>query len=207
MTKDLSCIYLHHADPYLKLGPFKFEQLHIDPEIGLIHQFLSIQESKSVTDLAKGQLRSTPYVVNQKNVQFTKKRTSKVMYMNERIVKEAMVVTKKIEIATKLQLHHEMFASENYKVMNYGIAGKIDPHTDTPGQIVTQYTNPGMKMFTNVYYIRDISFEQFFIFLSHKLSRMSDKRWIKICYLHGVSKLSRIWRKHNFSSGRNFCET
>ena len=65
------------------------------------------------------------------------------MYMNERIVKEAMVVTKKIEIATKLKLHHEMFASENYKIMNYGIGGKIDPRTDTPGQIVTQYTNSG----------------------------------------------------------------
>ena len=143
MTKDLNCVLLHHGDPYLKLGPFNFEQLHTDPEIGLIHQFLSIQESNSITDLAKGQLRSTPYVVNQKNVQFTKKRTSKVMYMNERIVKEVMVVTKKIEMATKLRLHHEMFASENYKIMNYGIGGKIDPHTDTPGQIVTQYTNPG----------------------------------------------------------------
>ena len=135
MTKTLTCINMHHNDPYLKLGPFKFELLHSDPEIAVFHQLISVGESEDVKNLARGNLRSTPYIVNQKNEKFSKKRTSKVMYMNENLVKEAMVVSKKIEMATRFRLSYEKFASENFQVMNYGIGGKIDAHVDASGEI------------------------------------------------------------------------
>ena len=31
MDQDLKCRYLHHSDPYLKIGPFLVEELNIDP--------------------------------------------------------------------------------------------------------------------------------------------------------------------------------
>ena len=33
LEKDLKCLWLHHHNPYLKLGPFKFELRHVHPEI------------------------------------------------------------------------------------------------------------------------------------------------------------------------------
>ena len=133
--KGLNCFWLHHNDPYLKLGPFKFEIKHQEPEIGLIHQFASLNETKSIRNRARGQTKSTPYRTYDGFSNFSKHRTSKVMYMNENLVSEAMVLSKKIELATHFRLYQEDYASENYQIMNYGIAGKISPHIDYPGII------------------------------------------------------------------------
>ena len=51
--------------------------------------------------------------------------------MNEKLVPSAMTISRRIELATKLKLYNERYASENYQVMNYGIGGKITPHTDS----------------------------------------------------------------------------
>ena len=77
-----------------------------------------------------------PYSVGDKETSFSKGRTSKVMYMNEKLVPEAMVLSKKIELATRFKLYHEKYASENFQVMNYGIGGKISGHADSQGETV-----------------------------------------------------------------------
>ena len=105
---------MHHGNPYHRLGPFKYELLHLDPEIGLYHQLISVQESENVKDLARGKMRSTPYVVDSKNEPFSKSRTSKVMYMNEKLVKEAMAMSNKVEWATRFRLKDEKYGSENF---------------------------------------------------------------------------------------------
>ena len=125
------------------LGPFKYELLHLDPEIGLYRQLISVQESENVKDLARGKMRSTPYVVDSKNEPFSKSRTSKVMYMNEKLVKEAMAMSNKVEWATRFRLKDEKYGSENYQVMNYGIGGKITPHVDSPGVTLNENTTYG----------------------------------------------------------------
>ena len=134
---------MHHGNPYHRLGPFKYELLHLDPEIGLYHQLISAQESENVKDLARGRMRSTPYVVDSKNEPFSKSRTSKVMYMNEKLVKEAMAMSNKVEWATRFRLKDEKYGSENYQVMNYGIGGKITPHVDSPGVTLNENTTYG----------------------------------------------------------------
>ena len=54
---------LHHNDPYLRLGPFKLEALHQNPEIAIIHEFASFQEVKKFKDLARGRMKCTPYSI------------------------------------------------------------------------------------------------------------------------------------------------
>ena len=41
MDKDLYCFYIDHRDPYLKLGPFKYELKNRNPEVGLFHDLAS----------------------------------------------------------------------------------------------------------------------------------------------------------------------
>ena len=83
--------------------------------------------------VAKGRTISTPYLENGKSKTFSKKRTSKVMYMNELLVHEAQKISRNIELLTKLHLKSDLYASENFQVMNYGVGGKISYHTDTLG--------------------------------------------------------------------------
>ena len=135
LEKHLVCIFLHHKNPFLQMGPFKFELKHLNPEIGYLHDFISLNEVNNIKNLARGNMRSTPYIVKGKLKSFSKDRTSKIMFMNERYVPEAMVISHKIELAMKFKLTSEFFASENYQVMNYGIGGKISSHVDTSGVV------------------------------------------------------------------------
>ena len=132
------CKWLHHNDPYLQLGPFKLEVKHRSPEIAIIHEFVKPQEAQKIRNLTLGKMKSTPYTVNGKYSIYSKERTSKVKYLNERSVPEAMVVSKRIELATHFKLYHEYYASENYQVMNYGIGGKISNHVDEHGFVYSK---------------------------------------------------------------------
>ena len=122
----------------MKLAPLKFEQKHSDPEIALIHDFASAEEIERVKNLARGKMHSTPYVVGKSTVKYSKLRTSKVMYQNERLVGDIMPISNRIEWLTQLKLKHEQFASENFQLMNYGIGGKISPHVDAMGEIYNE---------------------------------------------------------------------
>ena len=84
-TKDLKCFNLHHGKPYLQLGPFKYEMILKEPEIGLFHQLITPQEAENMKNLAKSKMISTPYNVGGRNELFSKLRTSKIMYMNENL--------------------------------------------------------------------------------------------------------------------------
>jgi hypothetical protein len=41
LDKDLRCFFVDHNDPYLKIGPFKYELKHANPEIGLFHDLVT----------------------------------------------------------------------------------------------------------------------------------------------------------------------
>ena len=73
------------------------------------------------------------------------------MYMNENLVPEAMVLSRKIEFVTKLKLSHEQYASENFQIMNYGIGGKISGHVDSPGVIYGKNSDTQSE---SIYFIR-----------------------------------------------------
>ena len=133
MLKYLRSTWSHNENPYLKIGPFKLEYLHQNPEIVLIHDFASETQTDEIIEKARGQTKSTPYISNGVEKSYSKKRTSKVMYMNELLVPEVMKVSTKIEMITKLFLKSDQYASENYQAMNYGIGGKISSHVDTMG--------------------------------------------------------------------------
>jgi len=125
LDKHLKCIWLHKNHPFLKLSPFKIEFKQRNPQVAVLHDFASPQEIQNIKNLARGKLKSTPLYEGNTLKGFTRRRTSKVMYMNELLVPEVSGLSKNIELATGFQLKHERFASENFQVMNYGIGGDI----------------------------------------------------------------------------------
>ena len=106
----------------------------MNPQIAVLHDFASSEEIQNIRDLARGKLKSTPLYEGNTLKGFTRRRTSKVMYMNELLVPEVAGLSKNIELATGFKLKHERFASENFQVMNYGIGGKISAHLDSLGR-------------------------------------------------------------------------
>ena len=98
-----------------------------------------------IQDISKTNMKTTPYQENGKDSSFSKARTSKVKYLNEFKCKEALMLSKRLELVTRLNSYKELFASENYQVMNYGIGGKISQHFDSRGEIFDT-DNPFNKM-------------------------------------------------------------
>ena len=100
----------------------------------------SKSELQKIKKLAgdSGNMETTPYLVGGKVLKkssFTKLRTSKVMYMNELLVPEAMALSKKVSQITRYRLKEETYASENFQIMNYGIGGRISTHLDSSGKL------------------------------------------------------------------------
>ena len=87
-------------------------------------------------EMSYNPMKSTPYVMGEKENSYSKLRTSKVMYMNEKLVPMAMTLSKKITLATRYYMKNEKYASENFQVMNYGIGGRISGHLDSTGTYV-----------------------------------------------------------------------
>ena len=58
---ELKCYYLHHGNPYLKLGPFSLEEKTINPFIVLFKNILTKNEINHFKDIAKNHLTRSSY--------------------------------------------------------------------------------------------------------------------------------------------------
>ena len=99
----------------------------------MVHDLISKMESNQLKDIAKGRMKSTPYRTGGPNLDFSRRRTSKVMYINEKIVSKALPISKRTELVTNFKLKDDMYGSENFQVMNYGMGGRISLHSDSIG--------------------------------------------------------------------------
>ena len=54
-------IGLHHNDPYLRLGPFKYQLLSSSPHVAIFRDFFSAAECDGFIQRARNNLQSTPY--------------------------------------------------------------------------------------------------------------------------------------------------
>ena len=63
VVKKQRCLNLHYYNPYLLLGPFKYELLSDNPHVGIFRDFYSNSEIDSILDRARGNIKSTPYQV------------------------------------------------------------------------------------------------------------------------------------------------
>ena len=124
--------------------------------------------------MASNSMKSTPYaqVYGISDNGYSKGRTSKVMYMNEKLLPQAMVLSKNIQLATRYviqfidlcdlleehysihkviayflvyryQLFSDKYASENFQIMNYGPGGKISGHADSTGGSTEELIDQG----------------------------------------------------------------
>ena len=54
----MNCVFLHHQDPFLKMGPFKYEYLNKGPNVGLVHDLIS----KKIIEKIKLNARQIIYI-------------------------------------------------------------------------------------------------------------------------------------------------
>ena len=119
-----------HENPFLKVGPFKYEFLNRIPEVAYVHDLISKAEADKVLEVSRGKLKSTPYTYNGKYERYSKKRTSKVRYLSETHDNNAKKISDKVKQVTRFVMKGNLLDSENFQVMNYGLGGTIGIHID-----------------------------------------------------------------------------
>ena len=126
----LSCLSLHYRNPYLKLGPFKYEPLSADPHIAILRDFYSPAECSGFVSRSRGRVHSTPYQTATTTEYFTSQRSSKRLHLMEEEFQPAAESSSRISLATGWVVGQEEAASDPYSVINYGLGGQIEVHVD-----------------------------------------------------------------------------
>ena len=146
----LKCVFLHHGQSYLLLGPFNYEPLHDSPHIGLFREFYSRKESDNLITFStkrQDQLKSPEWKTSdqQGNIitkYFISHRISKRYHIEEGDYASAASSSKRIGQATQWVVNQRPgVSSEQYNMINYGIGGHIDVHVDYWGK--TRHPHPG----------------------------------------------------------------
>lgn len=159
----LNCEYLHYFNPYMKLGPFKYEVVNWEPFIGVLRDMHTKEEVRDIKEGAKGRMKATPLTVGndkeKKVLAYTRRRSSKVVYQSESLRPVLEKTSQRINLATKFVLTGERMASENYQVMNYGMGGTIKVHTDVEEGLKPWDDNflyGGQRLVTYMIYLSEV---------------------------------------------------
>ncbi|QQP38108.1 Prolyl4hydroxylasealpha SG1 [Caligus rogercresseyi] len=117
-------------DPYLRLGPFQYEALHSRPNIGMIHSFLTEGEADTlISESTSRSMARSQHSGRKSENEFSFKRTSKQVWLNEESLSSNRVISKRLELASRFELSQG--GSEDYQIVNYGLGGTYKPHFDS----------------------------------------------------------------------------
>merc|ERR1719270_869279 len=118
---SLKCHMLHYQNPYLKIGPFKYEPLNDDPHIGMFKDFYSFQHLDDLVTNSKEQLFSSSFYDGNLPRYYTSQRSSKRRHIDEDDHISLLGASKRLSLATRWLIHQRYTASEHYHLINYGI--------------------------------------------------------------------------------------
>ncbi|VEN58775.1 unnamed protein product [Callosobruchus maculatus] len=123
----LKCRYETNNNPYLRIGPFKIEQAHANPDLFIFHDVMSDEEIKTIKSLATPKFRRATVqnsVTGQLEV--AQYRISKSAWLEDFEHEHVAAVNRRVEDMTGLTVS----TAEQLQVVNYGIGGHYEPHFD-----------------------------------------------------------------------------
>ena len=159
LNLEHKCRFLHHQDPYLKLGPFKEEQISLIPYVVVFHDILSDLEIDYLIEESRPNLSRTRIYNdnsgrtgnNKKGVRIVSKTVqawlTEAQYPQfnvsnpnwyvgknyEKIIHPVLwKLSKKIQLATQLRTDSQL-SGTSMQVTNYGLSGLCETHMDPHG--------------------------------------------------------------------------
>ena len=151
--KNYICRHQHYSNPYMKLGPFKIEELNDEPFVVVFHEFLDKKEATKVNEIALPHLQisktGAPGIPSQTNL--VTRLSKQAWIFDQDFIEEDVEnndgkrvyhlmdgskvfnnisqdfllarISQRIELATLTNLFGP-YASEAYQIANYGIGGQ-----------------------------------------------------------------------------------
>ena len=101
----ISSSFLHHNNPFLRLGPFKIENKNMSPYVAVIHQFFHPRETDTFVKYASPDLERSETFIKEGSLGSSMSRTTKQVYVteNDTRLSQTGIVSDRIKMATKLR--------------------------------------------------------------------------------------------------------
>ena len=152
------CGYLHHFDPYLRLGPFKVEVANRSPYLSILHDLLTEEEIEWMVEYSKPRLSRVRgnygEIVPKHEMRDVNKRRSVYKTVqcwiqdvehpghkefndptNYTVHHPVMFkLAQKLELATQMNVTGK-YSSTEFQTTNYGLGGLCEKHLDPHGYI------------------------------------------------------------------------
>ncbi|KAI4458941.1 prolyl 4-hydroxylase alpha subunit [Holotrichia oblita] len=124
---QLKCRYTDNGNPFLKIAPFKVEEVYLDPQILIFHDVMADHEIATIKELARPRFQRAS-VLNffTGAMEIVQYRISKSAWLKEIEHKHIADVVQRVEDMTRLSME----TAEELQVVNYGIGGHYEPHFD-----------------------------------------------------------------------------
>ena len=103
------CFYLSYRDPYLNLGPFKFEHLNTEPFIGIVHDVLKEDEIDNIIKDSKGLAKASYAAANGQYDKTYEIHTSKTAFLNYAFHSYLAKISRRLELASSLNIFNPRY--------------------------------------------------------------------------------------------------
>ncbi|KAL5282838.1 hypothetical protein ACFFRR_005725 [Megaselia abdita] len=150
--RNLRCRYKIGPEPYLKLAAFKMEELSLDPYAVLYYNAISNKEIDLIKSNAQANIHISTVVGYQGLVDHRISKQAWLPYKDYDFLKP---ISQRITDLTGLS----MMDAEHFQVVNYGMGGHYEPHTDSFEKMEkAQKLDHGNRIATALFYLSNVDF-------------------------------------------------
>lgn len=151
--QNLHCYYTHHNNPYLRIGPFKTEELYYEPPIVMFHDIISDDEIEQLQNDAY------PYMIRARIMKPDGSgteadfRTSKIAWLDD----NERSLSRKLSLRVANITNLEIKGAEVNQINNYGVGGEYVTHVDAVENLNLTEEPSGNRIATFMFYMSEVA--------------------------------------------------
>ncbi|XP_033213451.1 prolyl 4-hydroxylase subunit alpha-2 [Belonocnema kinseyi] len=155
IQKKCKCRYVDHGNPFLKIAPFKEEEVYLDPKIVVYHDVIYEEEIEDLKRSSRPKLHSAQ-LLNSTSGQLgtSKQRIAKCAWFEDDENKHVKILSRRVAHMTGLTVD----TAEQLGVTYYEIGGLYEPHYDFATKSNINFFNfdTGNRIATILFYMNDV---------------------------------------------------
>ncbi|XP_043462737.1 prolyl 4-hydroxylase subunit alpha-2-like [Leptopilina heterotoma] len=154
IEKHLRCRFVDHGNPFLKIAPFKQEDVYLDPLIVIYHNVLTDKEIEMLQEEAYPVLAPSTIFTSKKEIQSSKERISESAWLYEDYYPKVKSINKRAGHLTNLNID----ASDTLQIAYYKPGGYFNEHTDFSNNRDNPFPTVGLgnRIGTLMFYLNDV---------------------------------------------------
>ncbi|XP_043465899.1 prolyl 4-hydroxylase subunit alpha-2-like [Leptopilina heterotoma] len=154
IEKQLRCRFVDHGNPFLRIAPFKQEDVYLDPFIVIYHNVLSDEEIEMLQEEAYPTLDSSRVVSYKQGLHSSKVRVSENAWLFEDYFPKVKSINKRAGHMANLNIH----TSEALQIAYYKPGGYFNEHVDFDHNKENPFPNVGFgnRIGTLMFYLNNV---------------------------------------------------